>query len=180
MTRNDYILHSIKQGVNIVDQVQNPTAHPDDFTSFQNWYFQQTVELGHLRQEIEDERKNVEQARSEVERQQQQLQREQNLFDMKFHLLEEELRKLADDKTKFERQRDFYTRIHEYEEGKTPKVDSQMLEHAMFFRGITKEKALRKRYKDLIKIYHPDNQYGDTEIIQEINREYDELLSQMT
>ena len=37
------------------------------------------------------------------------------------------------------------------------------------------ELALKKRYKDLIKIYHPDNLDGDTGTIQEINREYERL-----
>ena len=35
--------------------------------------------------------------------------------------------------------------------------------------------ALKKRYKDLIKIFHPDNVAGDKEIIQRINREYETL-----
>lgn len=38
--------------------------------------------------------------------------------------------------------------------------------------------ALKKRYKQLLKIYHPDNLCGDTETLQEINREYDRLLKQ--
>ena len=41
--------------------------------------------------------------------------------------------------------------------------------------GVGNEKSLRKRYKDLIRIYHPDNDAGDTETIQEINREYEKL-----
>ena len=44
-----------------------------------------------------------------------------------------------------------------------------------FFAGVTSELALKKRYKDLIKIYHPDNVSGDTDTVQEINREYDAL-----
>ena len=37
---------------------------------------------------------------------------------------------------------------------------------------------VKKRYKQLLKIYHPDNLCGDTETLQEINREYDRLLKQ--
>ena len=32
--------------------------------------------------------------------------------------------------------------------------------------------ALRKRYKDLLKIFHPDNLYGDGQLVQRINQEY--------
>ena len=41
------------------------------------------------------------------------------------------------------------------------------------------EISLKKRYKDLIKIYHPDNLAGDTGTIQEINREYDKLKEKL-
>ena len=37
--------------------------------------------------------------------------------------------------------------------------------------------ALKKRYKDLMKIYHPDNICGDQEILIKINEEYEELKS---
>ena len=46
----------------------------------------------------------------------------------------------------------------------------------IFFKGITNEKALKKRYKDLIKVFHPDNISGDTDTLQNINREYETLL----
>ena len=46
---------------------------------------------------------------------------------------------------------------------------------SVFFQGVTNPLALKKRYKDLIKIFHPDNLAGDKEIIQRINREYDNL-----
>lgn len=47
-----------------------------------------------------------------------------------------------------------------------------------FFKGVTNNEQLKKRYKDLLKIYHPDNQAGDTTISQEIQDEYEQLLKQ--
>ena len=35
--------------------------------------------------------------------------------------------------------------------------------------------ALKKRHKELMKIYHPDNSCGDQEILIKINEEYEEL-----
>lgn len=46
---------------------------------------------------------------------------------------------------------------------------------SIFFQGVRTPIALKKRYKDLIKIFHPDNVAGDTEIIQRINKEYESL-----
>jgi len=43
------------------------------------------------------------------------------------------------------------------------------------FRGVKNPLALKKRYKDLIKIFHPDNVAGDKEMIQKINIEYEDL-----
>lgn len=59
----------------------------------------------------------------------------------------------------------------------------EMLEHSsydnidvsMFFKGVKSPLSLKKRYKDLIKIFHPDNVAGDNEMIQMINREYENL-----
>ena len=45
----------------------------------------------------------------------------------------------------------------------------------LFFTGVSNMLTLKKRYRDLIKIFHPDNLAGDTEIIQRINREYENL-----
>lgn len=49
------------------------------------------------------------------------------------------------------------------------------LDVSVFFQGVRNPLALKKRYKDLIKIFHPDNAAGDKEIIQRINKEYDNL-----
>lgn len=46
---------------------------------------------------------------------------------------------------------------------------------SVFFQGVRNPLALKKRYKDLIKIFHPDNVAGDKEIIQRINKEYENL-----
>ena len=77
-----------------------------------------------------------------------------------------------------ERQRDFYSRVHEFEQ-ENRNQSSNVVKGEMFFMGVGNEKSLRKRYKDLIKIYHPDNLNGDTGTIQEINREYQVLMQKL-
>lgn len=47
----------------------------------------------------------------------------------------------------------------------------------VFFKGVEKEEDLRKRYRELLKIYHPDNQSGDQELTQSIQKEYEYLQS---
>ena len=43
------------------------------------------------------------------------------------------------------------------------------------FAGVNNYLGLKKRYKDLLKIFHPDNMCGDHEMVILINREYDRL-----
>ncbi|MBQ4416218.1 MAG: hypothetical protein II868_00865, partial [Butyrivibrio sp.] len=48
----------------------------------------------------------------------------------------------------------------------------------LFFAGVNSQLAIKKRYKDLIKIFHPDNMCGDARALQTINQEYEYLCRQ--
>ena len=101
------------------------------------------------------------------------------LFQMKWKLLEDEVKKLADERAKLEEQKNSYERERRFEEAGRTDISIQLVRGEMFFAGVTSELALKKRYKDLIKIYHPDNVSGDTNTVQEINREYDQLRGRL-
>lgn len=49
-----------------------------------------------------------------------------------------------------------------------------------WFKGITTVEQLRKRYRRLLKQYHPDNPDGSVEITQQINAEYDAVFADLT
>ncbi len=42
-----------------------------------------------------------------------------------------------------------------------------------FFAGCNSRESLDRKYKSLVKLYHPDNMDGDTSALQEINTQYD-------
>lgn len=44
-----------------------------------------------------------------------------------------------------------------------------------YFAGVHDMKSLKKRYHDLLKIYHPDNLNGDSTVSRQIQEEYDAL-----
>ena len=46
-----------------------------------------------------------------------------------------------------------------------------------WFTGIKTIEELRRKYRELLKKYHPDNSGGSVEITQEINTEYDRLFA---
>jgi chromosome segregation ATPase len=160
----------------------------EEITAFQQWFFKKTIELEHDRRELEEQKRQFERQRQKLERERKDFKwqkeldarcraQEEHVIAMKQKMLEEELRKLADEKQRMERQREFYDRVKAYQQNyESPRADHPTVAKGeMFFSGVQSEIALKKRYKDLIKIYHPDNLCGDTETLQEINREYDRL-----
>ena len=44
-----------------------------------------------------------------------------------------------------------------------------------FFLGVSSLSGLKKRYRDLMKVYHPDNENGDENTVLYINNEYEKL-----
>lgn len=46
-----------------------------------------------------------------------------------------------------------------------------------YFSEVKTVEELRKRYRELLRKYHPDNENGSTKITQQINQEYDALFS---
>ncbi len=48
-----------------------------------------------------------------------------------------------------------------------------------FFRDCRDEASIRRRYRELCKVYHPDSGNGSTEIFEAVNREYEELMAGM-
>lgn len=130
--------------------------------------------------ELKRQRKSLEWEKEEFLRnkaiEEKRLEHEKNLFDTKWKMLEEEWRKLAMEQEQLKLKRQFYARVEEFDKKKPGTSAGDVSE---FFSGVHTASSLKKRYKDLIKIFHPDNLSGDTVVIQKINREYQELKKSM-
>ena len=141
---------------------------------------QETIDM----QTLEDRHKELEKAwndllkeKREVEARIHTLEQQEKTFSLKWDMLIRETQKLADDKKQFERKKKFFEHVNSsYIE---PYREDNIVHGEMFFSGVSNKKDLKKRYKDLIKIYHPDSDAGDTATVAEINREYEDLKSQM-
>lgn len=160
----------------------------DEIMAFKQWYFKKTIEIEHDQRKLEDDKRRLEMQREKLERERKDFHRqreadakfraqEEYVLQMKQQVLEDELRKLADEKQHLERKREFYDRVRQFQQKQEPESqeNSAIVKGELFFIGVQSEIALKKRYKDLVRIYHPDNVCGDTETLQEINREYDKL-----
>ena len=132
-------------------------------------------------QALEDRNKELEQAwddllkeKREVDARVQSLERQELQFKMKWDILIQETARLAEDKKQFELRKQFFNEVQANAQETEPYEDN-IIHGEMFFNGVSDEKSLKKRYKDLIKIYHPDSESGDNDTVLEINREYDNL-----
>lgn len=150
-------------------------------TAENQWLLQNISGSARQRQELEwewrklaEERKQLEAEKQEFQKRQQleeQRREQQNhLFEMKWKILEGELKKLAQEKQQLEIEKEQYGYCQDESGGPFPASRREM-----FFSGVDNELGMRKRYKDLLKIYHPDNINGDTAALQKINQEYDQL-----
>ena len=138
-------------------------------------------------QKLEDRNKELEQAWSDLLKEKREfdarihmLEQREAQFTIKWDLLIKETERLASDKKEFEaaRRRAFFEQCEANANDDIAQPDN-IIHGEMFFSGVSDEKSLKKRYKDLIKIYHPDSESGDNETVQEINREYHSIKQMM-
>ena len=102
---------------------------------------------------------------------------ERLFFDKKLAILQNGFLQLDIDRKNFERERSEFYR--EKENRIKQSYGSDCYDYTDFasvvgilFRNATNPLSLRKRYKDLMKIFHPDNLAGDEELVQMINKEF--------
>ena len=130
------------------------------------------------RRELEQQKRELERERKAftlyVETQNRHLEQQKYLFETKFRILEEEMIKVAEEKAEIEKKKAFYDMVDEFQRKSQKALPDQQVGE-IFFRGVASKQSLKKRYKALVKIYHPDNIGGDDSLVTEINREYDHL-----
>lgn len=94
------------------------------------------------------------------------LKQENLFFEKKMAILQDGFRSLEEDRKEFER-------IKKNDEkkliSKNLPVNNSI---SILFRNVNNIITLKKRYRDLIKIFHPDNLCGDEELVQLINKEF--------
>ncbi len=122
---------------------------------------QLTIEMNQLREQVEYQRRRL----REDERL---LDQKQKVVEHGYELLEQDKRQIQKDHQRLEQEREQLRRT-------AAAARKEVYATGLFFRGVNNQVALKKRYKDLLKIYHPDNICGDNEILLKINREYEEL-----
>ena len=154
----------------------------DELKSAKLWLFQENMRLENERNEFIQSRDKFLRERVKLRDELDDLNRrtvmerkrlkEENLFfEKKMMILQDGFRKLEEDRRNFEREklvlREQYARNREADKEITHGEVAEVL-----FRSVSNPLALRKRYRDLVKIFHPDNLFGDEELAQQINKEF--------
>lgn len=168
---------------------------PEDIRKMKTWMFQEQVSIQAKRDELQEFSRELQELKRKLDREKNALEVREKMIKKRFDdneifiakkqkIIEDAYQQLALDRKalecerlNFEHERSKYRRqkmsgpkpVHQYESG--------AYDSTSFFRGVDNDMALRKRYKELLKIFHPDNKCGDTKTLLLIQTEYESLKS---
>jgi hypothetical protein len=117
-------------------------------------------------------REEMKQLNSKVLSERKRLKDEQAFFDKKLAILQNGFASLEMDRKAFQREKDTYEK--KYQSLKN-EISGDTIVSSGLFSGVSSYLALRKRYKELIRIFHPDNLDGDNNMALLIKEEYEKL-----
>ncbi len=147
----------------------------DSTDELKHFLFLESVRISQEKQELADEKRNI-----ELERRK--LNREKDLFEKQWKIVERELRKIGNDRDSIARDKAYIERekanLKRMQQQQKMQASTVTVKEGTFFAGVVGVTGLRKRYRDLLKIYHPDNGNGDSATLLAINKEYESVKKQ--
>lgn len=161
-------------------------ASQDSLQELKAWLFRENIRLATAAAEFEEKQKRFEQEKQRFQEEmrvlnrkmtneQRQIRKDHQLVAEKLEIIKDGFQKLDMDRRRLEREWARLTAEKEIMEERGYYDYEGNPETSLFFHGVKNSLTLKKRYKDLTKIFHPDNVAGDTQILQRINREYERL-----
>lgn len=155
----------------------------EELNKLKAWLFRENVrivsaskELEEMQERFEQEKERFQEEKTAWERkaaaERQRLKDDNLFFEKKMDILKSGFAQLDMDRRRLEKE---WNKLEGQREVFQQPSYGLGRDISAFFRGVKNPLALKKRYKDLIKIFHPDNVAGDKEIIQMINKEYEAL-----
>lgn len=157
----------------------------DELKELKTWLFKENIRieteksnLKHLRENLQKEKQQFQSEYQELSRRlsldRNRLKQDELFFEKKMDILKNGFRELDVERKKLEAERmNFDARREAHESYKRKEQDTDMAR--LLFQGVKSQLALKKRYRDLIKMFHPDNIAGDHEMVLLINSVYEKL-----
>ena len=165
-------------------------ADEDELKSMKLWLFQENIRLRNERLELREMREALTLERKQQQEDQrmylehlslerEQIRREENLVAEKLEIIRRGFDELDSDRRRLKsleaqlnaREIALDSKLRYSYTADSPEVADVLL------KGVYSYMSLKKRYKDLMKMYHPDAVAGDNEMVLAINRVYDKLKS---
>ena len=160
-------------------------SNEKELADIKEWFFKENVRLKEERDALEEEKhkfaiekkrmtdtlnKKISIAKLKIV----QLDESTKLVQKKLKSIEKEYDRLVVERKKLKQERETFEKI---KKNSRPQIQNNYtyIGTEFLFKGIDNEIALKKRYRELLKIFHPDNMNGDTSAIQNINKEYETL-----
>lgn len=165
------------------------SADDEQLKDIKLWLFKESIRLRDEKHELEMEKRDFqnerENTREENRRYEEhlalrtrQLRSEEELIMQKHDVIRRGFEELDRDRQALNaREASIRTREAQLEERIAYTPDSSEVNDVLF-RGADNILLLKKRYKDLMKMFHPDCLGGDTEMVKSLNRTYDRLIKE--
>lgn len=156
----------------------------DDIRELKEQLFKERVRLAEERATLEEERSAFEVEKQETllkleERktfarvQAKRIEMSEDLVKQKLEIIHKEYARLVRERARLDNERKAF---EARKAAGSPTVNRAVYtDSGILFSGVDSALALKKRYRDLMKIFHPDNANGNAEVIQYITKEYDIL-----
>lgn len=176
---------SIKnEKISIEELLADEETTQDELQELKTWLFRENIRLATASAELEEKQTKFTEEKQRFQEEmkvlnrkmtneQRRIKKDHQLVAEKLEIIKDGFQKLDMDRRRLDKEWARLTAEKEFMEEHG--LYDGLPEVSVFYRGVKNPLTLKKRYKDLTKIFHPDNLAGDTEIIQRINREYESL-----
>lgn len=173
----------------ILSRIEN--ADEDELKEMKLWLFRENIRIRNEKLEVREMRDQVTEERRKMTEDQrlylehlsmerQQIRKEEELVAQKLEIIKQGFNDLDADRRRL---KSFEAQLNAREVALDAKLKYSYTAESpevadVLFKGVNNYMALKKRYKDLMKMYHPDAMAGDNEMVLAINRVYDKLKAQ--
>ena len=153
----------------------------EELNKLKIWLFKENVRVLNEKKELEEYREKLLQERSQfrdeidmlshkIVSEKKRLKEDKMFFDKKMDILVNGFKRLEADQAMFEKEKKRFESEKKYYMKEKAAMNADSIN--VLFRGINGPLTLKKRYRELLKIFHPDNFAGDAELVQMINKEF--------
>ena len=156
----------------------------EELNKLKIWLFKENVRVMNEKKELDEYREKLLQERTQfrdeidmlshkIVSEKKRLKEDKMFFDKKMDILVNGFKRLEADQAMFEKEKKRFESEKKYYMKEKAAMNADSIN--VLFRGINGPLTLKKRYRELLKIFHPDNLSGDMDMVQLINKEYERL-----